>query len=176
MYRNFKMVYYKKIMAIAEMNDYLLVNNIVLRNRELVVCNIDHILFGKKYIYVIKDRYYRGAISGNIKDDVWLFFNTRDEKTEISNPMKRNEVRVEKLCALTNIDKKMIVSIVVVNNDCMIKDVKSLQSPRSYICSIKGLRRVIRKIEKSKVADIDQKSLDYAVNDIYRLYGAGRDE
>ena len=177
MYRNFKYVYYKKIAKITEYNDYLLVNNVNLRNNEdLIISNINHIMLGKKYIYIIKDRYYRGAINGNKEDDIWYFFDEKNNKKEISNPMKRNEERIKNLCVLTKIDPKLCISIVLINDDCVIKDPKSLYSNNSFIISCKGLNKLIKSLEKRNVKQIDQLAAEQAMNEIYRIYGRGREE
>ncbi len=177
MYRNFKFVYYKKIYKITEYNDFLLVNNVNLRNNEdLIISRIDHIMVGKKYIYIIKDKFYRGAINGNREDNTWLFFDAKNNKKEISNPMKKNEERVKNLCALTRIDQKLCISIVLINDDCVIKDPKALYSNNSFIISNKGLNKLIKSIEKRDIKPLDQVSSEQAINEIYRIYGRGREE
>ncbi len=177
MYRNFKFAYYKKIYKITEYNDFLLVNNVNLRNNEdLIISRIDHIMVGKKYIYIIKDKFYRGAINGNREDNTWLFFDAKNNKKEISNPMKKNEERVKNLCALTRIDQKLCISIVLINDDCVIKDPKALYSNNSFIISNKGLNKLIKSIEKRDIKPLDQVSSEQAVNEIYRIYGRGREE
>lgn len=174
MYRNFRYVYYKKIRAIADKNDFLLLNEIVVKDKEKPLCNIDHILFGKKYIYVIKDRYYRGAINGKREDNSWIFINSKDERIDISNPMKRNKTRIEMLSATTSISQDLFVSIVLVNNDCFISEADSLKAKRSFVIPYKKLNSLINELEKRNIKNIDQKTLDYAVQDIYRFYGKGR--
>ena len=174
MYRNFRYVYHKKIYAIAEKNDYLLLNNVHLRNKEVNVATIDHILFAHKYIYVIKDRFYKGAISGNKSDSVWLFFNKQNGRTEIHNPMIINKTRIEKLISLTGISKDLFISIILVNDDCVIQNPKDLNSKRSYIISVNKLPKLLKELEKDKrVKDINQETLEVAVQEIYRLYGKG---
>ena len=37
----------------TEINDYYLINNLVIKNNNQLICRIDHVLFGDKYIYVI---------------------------------------------------------------------------------------------------------------------------
>lgn len=175
MYRNFRLVYYKKIYSIAEKNDYFLINNLVLKNNNIDLCQIDHILFAKKYIYVIKDRFYRGAISGEKDDSIWLYTNREGKKSEIHNPLMNNLKRIEKLSAITQMDNELFISIVVVNNDCIIKNPKMLNSKKSYIVSCRNLPKLISSIEKkAKVDDIDQDLLGHAVQDIYRSFGEGR--
>ena len=52
-FKNFQKIYYKEIRKIAEINDYYLINNLVIKNNNQLICRIDHVLFGDKYIYVI---------------------------------------------------------------------------------------------------------------------------
>lgn len=174
MYRNFRYVYHKKIYSIAEKNDYLLLNNVHLRNKEVSIATIDHILFARKYIYVIKDRFYKGAISGNKSDSVWLLFIKQSGRTEIHNPMSINKTRIEKLISLTGISKDLFISIILVNDDCVIQNPKELNSKRSYIVSVNQLPKLIKNLEKNKdIKDINQETLEVAVQEIYRLYGKG---
>ncbi len=174
MYRNFRYVYHKKIYSIAEKNDYLLLNNVHLRNKEVSIATIDHILFARKYIYVIKDRFYKGVISGNKSDSVWLLFIKQSGRTEIHNPMSINKTRIEKLISLTGISKDLFISIILVNDDCVIQNPKDLNSKRSYIVSVNQLPKLIKNLEKNKdIKDINQETLEVAVQEIYRLYGKG---
>jgi len=89
-FKNFNEIYFKRINRIALDHDYLLINNLVLRDHNGVICRIDHILFCEKYIYVIKDRYYRGGISGNYNDNIWFFYGKKGIKEEFENPMHIN--------------------------------------------------------------------------------------
>lgn len=175
MYRNFKYVYYKKLYEIAEKNDYLLVNNVILKENGQNIASIDHILFGDKFIYVIRDRYYVGAINGDKKDDIWLFFNKQNERIEIENPMKKNKMRIERLVDLTLLDKEFFVSIVLVNNDCVIKDNEKLNKEKNYMVNLRNLNKTIKKMEKRKdVKNMKVETVDAAARSIYINYGRGR--
>ena len=177
MYKNFKYVYYKKVYKVAEYNDYLLINQINLKdNDDIIVSKIDHIILGKKFIYIIKDRYYRGALNGEKLDNTWLFFDEKNNKKEVSNPMLKNEERVKKFSAISNIDPSFCISIVLINDDCVVKNPNELNSNNSFIISCKKLNKLIKTIEKRKVKDIDQKSAEIAMNDLYRIYGRGQEE
>ena len=171
-FKNFKKIYSKKIRAIAEINDYYLINNLILRNNEQVICQIDHCLFGEKFIYVIKDRYYRGAIKGDKEDNIWIFYDKKGKTFEMENPMKVNELRVEKLSLMTQIDSSFFISIVVINDDAIVKNMENMSSNDSYIVSRKKLPKLIKSIESRDVKKIDEKQLNFAVQDISRLYGS----
>ena len=157
-FKNFQKIYYKEIRKIAEINDYYLINNLVIKNNNQLICRIDHVLFGDKYIYVIKDRYYRGAISGKKEDSTWFFYSNQKKQFEMDNPMAMNEKRLEKLSLVTNIDKSFFISILVINDNCVVKNANEL----------------IKNIEKRNVKNMDQKQLEFAVQDISRLYGKNK--
>ena len=173
-FKNFQKIYYKEIRKIAEINDYYLINNLVIKNNNQLICRIDHVLFGDKYIYVIKDRYYRGAISGKKEDSTWFFYSNQKKQFEMDNPMAINEKRLEKLSLVTNIDKSFFISILVINDNCVVKNANELNKNNSFIVSKKNLRKLIKNIEKRNVKNMDQKQLEFAVQDISRLYGKNK--
>jgi len=170
-FKNFQNIYYKAIRKIADINDYYLINNLVIKNNNQLVCRIDHVLFGDKYIYVIKDRFYRGAISGNKEDSTWFFYSSDGKKYEMENPMSINEKRVEKLSLVTQIDPSFFISVVIINDNCVIKNANELNKDNSFIVSRKNLKKIIKMVERRDVKRMDQKQLEYAVQDISRLYG-----
>lgn len=173
-FKNFQNNYYKVIRKIADMRDYYLINNLTIKNNNKLLCKIDHVLFGDKFIYVIKDRYYRGAISGEKNDNTWLFHTRKKEKQEMANPMFVNNERLEKLSYVTQIDKSFFVSIVVINDNCVISnDTNELSSENSFIVAISKLPRLIKLVESRNVKKMNENQLKKAVEDIYRLYGKG---
>ncbi|MFA7222754.1 MAG: nuclease-related domain-containing protein [Bacilli bacterium] len=170
-FHHFKKIYYKKVNQIVLDNDYLLINNLVLRDHNGVICSIDHLIFANKYIYVIKDRYYRGGISGNANDNVWFFYGKKGVKEEFENPMHINEKRIQKLANITHFDKDYFVSIVLINKDCIVKNLKSLNSGKSFIVPYNQLKSLIKTIEARDVPPIEQKGLEKAVLEIAQLKG-----
>jgi hypothetical protein len=170
-FHNFKKVYYKKINNIVLNNDYLLINDLTLNDRDGKICTIDHLVFAQKYIYVIKDRYYRGGVSGKKEDNVWLFYGKQGQREEFENPMNINKKRIDKLANITHFDKEYFISIVLINNDCVIKNLKSLNSGDSYIVPYGKLNSLIKTIESRDVAPIEQKGLEKAVLEIAALKG-----
>jgi len=175
-FKNFREIYYKKIRKVADLKDYYLINNLTLRNNDQIICRIDHILFGDKFIYVIKDRYYRGAIVGDKSDLTWLFFNKHGEKSEMDNPMLMNKKRIEKLSLMTQIDSSFFVSIVIINDDCVVKNMNNLNEENSFIVASSKINKLIKVIENRDIKKMDENQLKYAVMDISKLYGEGGDE
>ena len=88
--------------------------------------------------------------------------------------MMLNQKRVEQLSAITQIDSSFFISVVIINDNCEVKNPKDLNSDSSFIISISQLPKLIKLIESRDVKKMDEKQLQYAVEDISRLYGKGR--
>ena len=85
--------------------------------------------------------------------------------------MQVNEKRLEKLSLITQIDPSFFISIVLINDNCAIKNASELNKEDSFIVARKNLKKIIKAIEKRNVKNMDQKQLEFAVQDISRLYG-----
>ena len=170
-FRNFKKVFYKRINKIVLNHDYLLINDLVLKDHNGKICTIDHIVFAEKYIYVIKDRYYRGAISGQKDDNVWFFYGKKGVKEEFENPMHINEKRIQKLSNITHFDNEYFISIILINDNAIVKNLKGMNTKNSFIIPKSKFKKLIKTIESKDVPDIDQKGLEKAVLEIADLKG-----
>src|SRR5574344_3015709 len=118
LFRPIKKVIYKKkyiniygriIYQLVLDNDFFLINQLVLKLDDNNEMHIDHVIFGEKYIYVIKDRYYNGKIEGKPLDESWVFRNGKKSKY-VDNPLILNSLRIEKLSLLSGIDKSFFIS------------------------------------------------------------------
>ena len=61
--------------------------------------------------------------------------------------------------------------MVIINDNCVIKNANELNKDNSFIVSRKNLKKIIKMVERRDVKRMDQKQLEYAVQDISRLYG-----
>jgi hypothetical protein len=162
-------IFHKTIMRIAEDQDYQLINPVLFKLDDSTFLKIDHLLFGDKFIYVIKDEYYNGALLGKLKDQNWLFHHFDKQKGKyVTNPFMVNARRIEKLSLLTQLNENLFVSIIIVNDEAMIDRV-SRGETLSFMVSIKKLPRVIAAFEDRNVMKLDAEKTQLAVNSIYRL-------
>jgi hypothetical protein len=162
-------IYHKTILRIAEDQDFQLINPVILKLDDSTFLKIDHLLFGDKYIYVIKDEYYNGSMLGKHKDQNWLFHHFDKKKgVYVKNPFIVNARRIEKLSLLTQLNESLFVSIIVVNDEAMMDRVNRGDAV-SYITSIKKLPRVIMAFEDRKVMKLNAEKVQLAVNSIHRL-------
>ncbi len=159
----------KRIYHIALYNDYYLINQINLKLDDDNEAHIDHLLFGEKYIYVIKDRYYDGALTGQARDVNWMFYHRFGRRGKfIANPFLLNRVRVEKLALVTGLDPRFFISVIVTNDQCLLDEIDTKDNA-TFIVKLKKLEKLIKTIEEREIEPIDPNQLDRAVKDIHRL-------
>ena len=164
--RNYVKIFGKFVYHIALYKDYLLINKLHLPLDNERKLHLDHVLFGEKYIYAIKDKYYAGAISGKENDESWLYFPDNTKKSMyIDNPLKINRQRIQKLALFTGLDDDLFVSIILVNNDCLLDKFES-QSRRDYVIPVNKLEKLVAAIESRSVPKINQEQLEQAVQDL----------
>ena len=72
-------MFYNKVNRINLDNDYFLLNDLLL-NLSGEYFHIDHVLGGEKYIYVITDKFYEGAIVPSTHDPSWTYYTMKERK------------------------------------------------------------------------------------------------
>ncbi len=167
--KNLPKLYYKTVRKVTDYNDYYLINLFTLTIDNKTTLVYDHLLFGDKYIYVIKDVYYIGKLHGERKDLSWRLVSKKDEKEQfVNNPTIANEYLVEKLSLSTGIDKDVFISIILFNDEC---DIFSIQNDikNSYIINRKDLMKLISATESRDIRPFNKKQLQGIVEDIDKL-------
>lgn len=162
-------LYGKKIYKLALYNDYYLINKCELRISEEEVVHLDHLLFGDKFIYVIKDRYFPGSLKGNAGDLNFLFYeHYRPKSRIIPNPLLMNAERIDKIVLFTNLHPSYFINIIVVNDDLLLDDIKTLTG-QEYVVKIGQLPKLVEAIEKRDVPELEPAKLEKAVQDMAKI-------
>ncbi len=168
--------YYKRIYRVALDEDFYLINAFKNKTADEETFHIDHILIGNKFIYCIRDRYYDGAIRAKEKDQSWVFYSKKDKKGKIiPNPLRMNALRVDRMSLMTNLDKKLFISVVLVNDDCLISPYE-VTYPNNFVVSLKNFPSFIRQKESLPIEPMDPRALDVAAKDIAQLNQNGKKE
>ncbi len=159
----------KRIYHLALYNDYYLINEVKVPLDEASEAHIDHLMFGEKYIYVIKDRFYDGALTGKEADINWMYYQrfARGGKY-IANPFIINRIRLEKLALVTGLDPHLFINLIVVNDSCLLDDINTADQT-TFIVKIRKLEKLIKALEARDIESINPDQLDMAVKDIYKL-------
>lgn len=165
--RSFKKKYYTVINKLVLDEDFLLINNFIIKNLKL---KIDHIIFGNKYIYLVRDEYYEGAIEGKIKDNKLIYYpyKKRDVLT-VANPYIQLKEDYENIVRLAGINSNFFKLITLINDDVLI-NMEKTSAQNYYIVSKSNLKNTILEIENAaKVKDFNQNELIQAAKDIARI-------
>ena len=158
----------RKIYQIAHDNDYLLLQNLVLKVDNEHYAKFDHILFGNKYFYCICDKSYKGDVIGSYRDEIWQIYTSETNHQGIKNPLRVNQRRVEHFSLVTGIDKEMLINIVVVNDDSLCSCI-GLRSESVYICKASELKKLIYELESRNVPPFEDHELEKVVNQVAKL-------
>lgn len=173
LYKHFTMrMYYKTIKKVVLYNDFFLINDFVNMTAGSEVFHIDHIMVGNKFIYCIRDRYYPGAIAAKEEDPNWIFYSGK-KAIYIQNPMLINKIRVERLSMMTGFDSRFLVSIVLINDDCMMTPIENTYSD-NFLVSLKNLPSFISYMESQNVDPLDPHAAAVAVHDLSELNLRGK--
>ena len=129
---------------------------------------IDHLVFGDKYIYAIKDLYFQGGLLGKGSDKEWSYYEYRHHHPKyryIPNPFLLNRQRIEKLAIVTGLDAQLFISIILVNNEAMINRIP-VSEDNQFIINIRQISRLIGAIEDRETPPFKSQILAKAVLDI----------
>ena len=169
--KNFVKAYGKDVYKIANYYDLYLINCLVLKSNDDSRINIDHLLFGNKFIFVIKDYYFDGQLNGKEVDQSWVYYfgKEKDPKKEyVKNPLIENKTRTNKLSMITGLDESFLISIILVNDDCDLS-LEMNPSDNQYVIKRSELKKLVSSIEGRNVAPLNDEQLAYAARDIAAL-------
>ncbi len=168
----YKKFYFKKIYKYVLDTDYLLINNFNYKQGYKNGFSIDHLLFGKKYIYLIFDEYYLGFINGKINDNSWIYYPLNNKSKIIHNKINDIKKEVNNFIELTNLDNNLFKTIILFNNDCILQidkyNNKELNKD-TYLVNLSYIIKLIKNLENSNINDINQEQVIQTCNDLYKI-------
>lgn len=134
-------VYYKKFIGMAgefwvkkELkklpDEYLVINDIMIKTKDGITHQIDHVVISKYGIFVIETKQYNGYIKGNDYDKRWLIKNGK-KKIYVNNPLHQNYGHVKSLEEILNLPEEKFISLVCIPSRVTLS-VKSNNVTRIY--------------------------------------------
>ena len=166
-------MYYRQIKKVTLDHDFFLINKFVNKIGGVSPFHIDHLMIGDKFIYVIRDRYYAGAIEGKKDDAKWLYH--RGKKTmSIDNPLQLNKTRVDRLVLISGLDAKLFVSIVLVNSDCQI-NLGDMSGKDSFVVSLDKFPKLIELLESEEANPLDPSKTPLLARDFAEMNLNGKE-
>lgn len=169
--RNLHKIFNEKIHRYVTEKDFYLIPQVKVKlpgNRDVI---IDHLVFGDKYIYAIKDLYFEGGLLGKGSDKEWSYYEYKHHEPKyryIPNPFILNRQRIEKLIMVTGLNPNLFISVVLVNNDAMINRIP-VSEDNQFIVTIRQFPRLLDAIESRETPPFKSQILDKAVIDINEM-------
>jgi len=160
--RNARKMFGRKLYRLANINDYYLINVLKIETNDHSSFEVDHVMFGNKYIYLVKDFYQEGTLCGKMNDNS---FFVRERNQYVDNPLVIAKEQVRKLAMVLNYDESLFIPIVLVNDACVFESYKENLS----IIYPSFLKSTIADFESRDVDPLDADKLASAVKDIARI-------
>lgn len=146
--------------VLSKISGYKLLNDIMIR-KENGTSQIDHILVGKKGVFIIETKDYSGIIKGEEYSKYWTqTINKR--KNHFYNPIRQNYGHLKSVEKLIK-EKNIYISLIVFTNKSKLKGLKT-ETP---VIQVKKLKKFIRKYKSDIKLSNDQ------IEDIYKSLKRG---
>lgn len=169
--KHLNQIFNKIIYKTIHIQDYYLIPNVKIKLPGNDTVIIDHLVFGDKFIYAIKDLYFKGGLLGKSDDKEWQYYTFKGKKdafTFIPNPFFINQKRIEKLSMITGLDQRLFISIILVNNQTLIDQIP-FSNDHQYIVNIGRFKKLLKAIESRDVPSFKKDVLAKAVLDVDRI-------
>lgn len=139
-------------LLLLDQNNYIILNNVILRTKNEKTVQIDHIVISIYGIFVIETKNYKGWIFGNENSENWMQIIYR-EKNQFRNPVKQNWSHIYALKELlSDFPNAKFIPIVAFSINA---DLKKINSSIPVIYETKILR-TIEKESKEEILSHDE--------------------
>ena len=156
----------KKVRRFARRNKLLAVDDLNILNYQREKVGINHVIFGKKYIYVITDFLLKGFIRGETNDNSWVYYDKIKKNTSyLSNLNKISEQNIQEFSGILGINTDPIVSICVVPNECDFS-IEHLENEKKMVVHYSSLNRKIKEMENQNIGSLNEEQIYEQFNTI----------
>jgi hypothetical protein len=161
--------FYGKVMRVTRDNDFYLLNNLVIDSGTAQEVKIDHLIGGNRFLFVISDRYYDGALNAQADEPTWIQYPKRNKKIAIPNPLLENRYAISRLSVTSGISSSYMIGIVLINNDCFVTPFE-LEPTASLLVPLSKLEKVVESYEnQANVPPFRAKELWQTIQDLHEL-------
>lgn len=176
--KHYRASYHKTLYNLATLDDYYLLYDFRFKTDSSHTATIDEILIGDKYFYIITCLYFEGELTGKETDSSLIYIPKFGQRKYTDNPLVETKRIISRLSMLTDVDKSMMIGIILVNNNCkinVISDATKDGAPVSedekvyYFVKQKNFEKLIKKIESRDIGTINEEQLARAVKAIDKM-------
>lgn len=146
----------KKALRIAKSSNLNVVTDLHISNYNREKINVQEVIFGKKYIYLISNFMLKGFVSGDDKDNSWIYYDNVNKKHNyLTNLYAHSEKNIRDFAGILQISPDSIVSICLVPNEVDFK-IEHSKDERNLIVHYSSLSRAIRNLESKQIGEFDE--------------------
>ena len=150
----------KKVKRISKRRKLSCLTDLNLSNFDSEKLSVNQVIFGKKYIYIISNFLLKGFISGEEKDNSWVYFNNITKQTHyLDNLYALSDKNMQDFAGILQISPDPIVSICLVPNECDFK-IGGTKNNKNIIVHYSSLTKAIRRLEKNDIGELDQNEIE----------------
>lgn len=135
---------YRKIIRIFGKNSVL--TNIYLDNKNTETTEIDVLAISNKGVYVFEMKNYAGYIYGSNTDQYWTQVLNKRTKNKFYNPLKQNYAHTKSLEKYLEINKELIVPLIVFSNRSRLSKISV--DANQHVYQFRDMFKFIKKNEK----------------------------
>lgn len=159
----------------VEINDYLYLSKVVLRVAEREYVNIDHIIIGDRFIYVIATKFYYGYVNGKDIDAKWVVSDGATTNI-VNNPFYANEVKIDYLSRIMKISRDKFVNIVMLAKTAVVDNIE-INADYYRLTNEKNIYTEIKKYEEDQRFNIfDPNDLEQIAQNLYDYHKMSLDD
>ena len=154
-FNTFRSLCGKKISRIAKRKNLLFLDDVNIANYDGEQLFVNHIIFGKKYIYLISDFLLKGFVEGDEKNNSWLYFdNNKRKHLYLDNLDMIADKNMRDFAGILQISPDPIVNICLVPNECDFRISDSSKANKT-ITHYSALNRVINSFESKDIGSLN---------------------
>lgn len=155
----------------AEEKDFLYLSDLCLRVEPGKYIDLDYVIIGDRFIYVIANKFYDGFLSGKDNDDKWVLSDGKDADI-VDNPILENELKIDYLSRILNVNPNVLVNIVSVGRTTIIDSVE-IHNSSFHLLEEKNLARFIDSFEADEAYPVFAAAdLEKLASDLYEYHRA----
>ena len=157
--KTFQKICERKVSRIAKRNESYVITSLSIANYKGEKINANHVIFGKKYIYLITDFMLKGFVSGDEKSNSWIYFdNVKKKNHYLTNLHAFSDKNIRDFAGILQISPDSIVSICLVPNEVDFK-IEHSKSDKTLIVHTASLNRVIQRLENKPIGEFDKQQI-----------------
>lgn len=150
----------KKVKSIADKNGFKFLTNLKLVSFNREELGIDHILFGKKYIYILSNYQFNGDIKGTPDNNSWILLKRHNKGCEyIDNISNQLSEKTRVFSSKISANPELIMPIAIVNNECEIR-VDGINDNNTFVIHYSSLKKLIKKLEFRDIKNLDVEEVE----------------